>query len=488
MLYDVLAKRSLLAVELVCVCDEQVALQWSAGVVALWEPAWALHAVGGRPIEQRELLLEGGYLGAQLADLADQARDSLLVCLLLRCVLELHLSVVLLCYEESLGERRRSYGDRLRHVWLAGKKAIAKELFLLSPDHMSVLSALTSLTGFGADSASAVPVDDLSGPAENEIGLSSTAKYMKPQLIFLREEHMRYQLSELSHFHRYVIYKYTLQSWQVNEHLAGISSAKSVSAELTKANKIIFVRDFFYNYNHPVYGDKNIGNTFQAYKRYFRRPEEFLPQQVSPPNVETYLDDRAVTAARQGLVYPDFHATYQIALKVMQTYIVMLEMIIRNAPRNAKSFRVYKGSTAYPGVPKDRPLPGPVNVSQPLFNSTSYDPSFNYGAFIAEEDHWLLWSLEVPPNTPCLIISDLNHALPFEQEVLFPPGITFRVTASKLDDMRYIDKTEYMQQGWRQVQENKHRPLVAPIFLLNTDYDPHFRAKRMHMLEATVLS
>ena len=355
---------------------------------------------------------------------------------------------------------------------------------------MSALSALTSLVGFGADAPipTTTPVDDLSGPAENEIGLSSTAKYMKPQLIFLREEHMRYQLSELSHFHRYVIYKYTLQSWQVNEHLAGISSVKSVSAELTKANKIIFVRDFFYNYNYPVYGDRNIGNTFQGYKRYFRRPEEYLPQEVSPPNVETYLNERAGNAANHGLLYPGFQGTYQIALKVMEMYIAMLEMIIRNAPRNAKSFRVYKGSTAYPGVPKDRPLPGPVDVPQPLFNSTSYDPAFNYGAFIAEEDHWLLWSLEIPPNTPCLIISDLNHSLPFEQEVLFPPGVTFRVTASKLDEMRYIDKTEYIQKGWRIVQENKKRPMVAPLYLLNANYDPHFRAKRMHMLEATVLS
>jgi hypothetical protein len=299
---------------------------------------------------------------------------------------------------------------------------------------------------------------------------------------------MRYQLSELSHFHRYIIFKYTLQSWQVNEHLAGIKSAKSISEDLTKANKIIFVRDFFFNYNYPVYGDQHIGASFQAYRHFFRNPEMFLPQTVSPPNVETFLNERAQNAALHGVDLLNFERAFGVARTVMEMYIAMLQSIIRNAPRNAKSFRVYKGSTAYPGVPKDRQLSGPVNVPQPIFNSTSYDPAFNYGAFIAEEDHWLLWSLEVPPNTPCLIISDLNHALPFEQEVLFPPEITFRVTASKLDDMRYISKEEFMQKGWRVVQKDNRRPLVAPVSLLNLDYDPHFRAKRMHMLEATIVS
>ncbi len=353
---------------------------------------------------------------------------------------------------------------------------------------MSIIKPTITLGAADSNESATVPKDDLSGPAENEITLSSRARYMKPQLVFLREEHMRYQHAELSHFHRYIIFKYTLQSWQVNERLAGAPSAKSVSADLAKANTIIWARDFFYNYNHPVYGDRNIGNTFQAYRRFFRNPDQFLPQKVSPPNVETFLNSRSQVATLHGVELLDFQQAYGIASLVMEMYITMLQMIIRNAPRNSTSFRVYKGSTAYPGVPKDRELSGSVDVAQPIFNSTSYDPAFNYGAFIAEEEHWLLWSLEVPANTPCLIISDLCHALPFEQEVLFPPGIAFRVTASKLDDMRYISKEEFMQKGWRTVQPNPRRPLVGPVNLLNLDYDPHFRAKRMHMLEASIVS
>ncbi len=312
--------------------------------------------------------------------------------------------------------------------------------------------------------------EDLSGPAENEISLSSRAKYMKPQLIFLREAHTRYQLSELSHFDRYIIFKYTLQSWQVNEYLSGAASSKSVAGNenIVRANKVIWARDFFYNYNYPVYGQEEIGAAFRKYTRFFKQPELFLPQNVSPPNVEEYLDKRAEEAQKREQFALSFEESVELALGAMQLYVARLIDIIKQAPRNLNSFRVYKGSTAYPGVPKDRVLSGPVSISQPLFNSTSYDPAFNYGAFIAEEDHWLLWSLHVPANTPCLIISDLNHALPFEQEVIFPPGIIFQATSSKLDDMRYIDKQEYMQQAWRQVQADKRRPLVGPIFLLKT--------------------
>src|SRR4051812_33621240 len=109
----------------------------------------------------------------------------------------------------------------------------------------SMLKSSLSLGG-----SSEMPVDDLTGPAENEISLSSRALYMKPQLIFLRESHMRYQLSELSHFDRYIIFKYTLQSWQVNEHLAGAPSSKSIGGDpdIVRANKVIWARDFFFNY------------------------------------------------------------------------------------------------------------------------------------------------------------------------------------------------------------------------------------------------
>ncbi len=162
--------------------------------------------------------------------------------------------------------------------------------------------------------------------------------------------------------------------------------------------------------------------------------------------------------------------------------------IIISAPRTRRPFAVYKGSTAYPGVPKDRPLPGPVTLLQVPFNSTSYDPAFNYGAFIAEDDHWLLWALHVPVNTPCLIISDLCHSLPFEQEVLFPPKISFRITSSKLAEMEYISKVEYRTKAWRLVQADKLRPLLAPMYLLAQDYEPTLQKKVMHLLEATILS
>lgn len=332
-------------------------------------------------------------------------------------------------------------------------------------------------------------VEDLAGPAEQDVSLSSRLHYMTPELVMLRQAHMQYQLFELSHFDRYLVFKYTLQSWQVNEHLSGAPSTKSVAGEdVSAVNKVIWARDFFYNYNFPAYGQREIPKAYMAYLSFFKRPHLFLPQQVKPSQVRQYLEQRWEKSWElDGPLVLDFDNTYQLALRVMTQYIADLNAIIRGAPRSRVELRVYKGSTPYPGVPKDRPLAGPVTVPQPVFNSTSYDPAFNYGAFIAEEEHWLLWSLRIPADTPCLIISDLNHCLPFEQEVLFPPGIQFQVTASKLDDMKYIPKSEYMEKGWRQVQPNKTRPLVAPVYLLNTDYDPQFRSKRMHLLDATVL-
>ena len=307
---------------------------------------------------------------------------------------------------------------------------------------------------------------------------------MTKALIFLRAAHQKYQ-SNLSHFERYIIFKYTLQSWQVNEFLTGVSSKGAGDKQI---NVIIWTRDFFYNYNLPVYGSDAVQAPYNNWIRFFRSPDAFLPQTVRPEQVAAYIESRFEEANRTGKFAHSFEEMYDIAEAVMRQYIRDLQQIILSAPRTPKAFAVYKGSTAYPGVPKDQPLNGPVTLPQTPFNSTSYDPAFNYGAFIAEEDHWLLWSLHVGPNVPCLILSDLVHALPFEQEVLFPPGIKFRITSSKLAEMDYISKEQYMKEAWRQVQKDRRRPLVGPVFLLSTDFTPVVKKKVMHLLEASIVT
>ena len=181
-----------------------------------------------------------------------------------------------------------------------------------------------------------------------------------------------------------------------------------------------------------------------------------------------------------------------VAKAVMEQYIQDFTAVVNGAPVAAAPFSAYKGSIPYPGVPKDQPLRHSVDVYQKPFNSTSYDPAFNYGAFIAEEEHWLLWNLQAPAGTHCLALSDLCHILPFEHEIVFPPGSTFRITSSTITDMIYIRKEDWLNLGkpgggLRQVQAVTDPPLLAPIYMLDMSYRPRLYQKKMHLLTADIV-
>ncbi len=316
--------------------------------------------------------------------------------------------------------------------------------------------------------------EDESLPAGNEISLGSKARFMTSALVFSRLAHSQFQIN-MGHFEQFCVWKYTFGSGKVNSYLINVFP----DAEARKLAAVFWTTNFFQDYNVSAYRQKRLHPAFMPYVRFFLIPDDFLPRTALAGDIRAYADKRSKS-------FHSFNELADIAERVIQLYIRLLSSIVHAAPAH-QTLRVYKSSALYPGVPKDRTITSAVTITQLPFNSTSYDPAFNYGTFIAEQDHWLLWSLTIPPETPCLILSELFHAYPFENEVLLPPGVKFSVTASKLDDMRYISKEEYLKQGMRLVQINVRKPLVAPVFMLNTDFDPIIRSKRMHLLEATVL-
>lgn len=317
-------------------------------------------------------------------------------------------------------------------------------------------------------------------PAGNEISLGSQVKFMNPSLVTARLAHSQFQLN-LGHFERYCIWKYTFGSGKVNRYLIDAFP----DARERQLAAVFWTSRFFHDFSFSVYKQHRIHPVFKPYLRFFEQPDLFVPRNVPERSIPAFADKRAYEA-HMDTHHHNFEELADIAERIIVLYIGFLTKIILAAPAH-RTLRVYKSSALYPGVPKDRTIDREVTITQQPFNSTSYDPAFNYGTFIAEEDHWLLWSLTIPPETPCLVISDLLHAYPFENEVLLPPGVKFNVTASTLDDMKYISKEEYTTRGMRQIQPNIQRPLLAPVFMLNTDFDPVIRSKRMHLLEATVL-
>jgi len=223
-----------------------------------------------------------------------------------------------------------------------------------------------------------------------------------PTLSDLIRSHVKYQ-STLSVWQQYLIWRYTIGSGQVNALLTGTTNIEDI---------VVWTYQFFAYYNSKHYGIQNIESPFSQYLNFFNNPDSYFN------------------------LSPQIRVT--LAYQVVSNYIRALENIILNAPRTPDTIFVYKASSKYPDLPSKGQVPPDVIVFQKPFNSTSYDPQFNFLPFLPRDANCCMFIIRIPANIPVLVIDPSLGAYPHEREILLPFGVSFDVVNIETQVLDYI--------------------------------------------------
>jgi len=204
--------------------------------------------------------------------------------------------------------------------------------------------------------------------------------------------HTKY-VANLTLWSQFLIWRYTLGSGAVNFTLIGIAKDEQ---------KIYWTYNFFrsFRYNHTY-----IDGRFIKYASFFREPKSYLSlgrAQLSSPNKITIAQD------------------------VIKNVIEQLQRIILSAPVITRAFDVWKVSSKYPGLPDTLEHEVEI-VNQQPFNSTTYNPQFNFAPFIAPDATCCLHRITIPKGSHVLLIPSEYHSYPHELECLLPFSSKFLV-------------------------------------------------------------
>lgn len=233
---------------------------------------------------------------------------------------------------------------------------------------------------------------------------SRTELVITPELSDLIREHNKY-LSSLSVWKQYLVWKYTIGSSKPNKLL--------IIGHVEPSDALFWASNFFADYNVEHYGLDAIEQPFKKYSSLFR------------------------PGAFRALAYTNPTSATNIAFEVLEDYDGILENIILGAPVTKGNITVFKASTHYPGLPDMAP---PVSrVFQKPFNSTTYDPQFNFSPFLSNEN-CCIFIITVPKGSKVLAIDQSLHAYPHEREVLLPYGTFLEIYKTQTITLDYISK------------------------------------------------
>jgi len=217
-------------------------------------------------------------------------------------------------------------------------------------------------------------------------------------LATLEREHNKY-IANLSIWDQYIVWTYTLGSQAVNRRLVGLPFDRRLSQK--------WAYELFSNFS---YGLNEISTAFAEWRPLFENPSEYnrLPS-----------SDKS-----------------RIADLLLDTYSKNLQTIILNAPVTKGNIVVYKASTPY-----DERLTGdqfPFTLPQAPFNSTTYDPWFDFNAFLGSSAATCcLWEISIPAGSHVLAIAHPYQAYLTEREILLPMGCSFNVLGYRYVTMSY---------------------------------------------------
>jgi signal peptidase I len=258
-------------------------------------------------------------------------------------------------------------------------------------------------------------------------------------LATLEREHNKY-LANQPLWNQYVVWTYTLGSQPVNRRLVGFPVLPIFSQRWSY--------EFFNNF---TYGLNEVGEMFKKYINLFANPNLYLK----------------LTNQQKD----------EIAEDLLDLYSKNLQSIILNSPPTRGDIVVYKASTPYDEkLIKDN---FPFTLEQTPFNSTSYDPWFDFGAFLgSNKDVCCLWEILIPKGSQVLAIAPSFQAYLIEREILLPYGSVFNVigatnvglsywctreTPTRVQNPPYYIGEVYRQDIWeqRELLERNVRLLIA---------------------------
>ncbi len=286
---------------------------------------------------------------------------------------------------------------------------------------------------------------DCMGGSYQQVGPSSgDFPYINAALNKLINEHNNY-ISKLNYWKRYLIWRYTLGSASINKYLLNIVSEQILDQR-------VYWSYIFFNLYDLKYS-KDIPASYKKFFPYFNNPK---------------------------LILKDSNR-YEIAEELIKKYIVDFTKVINKAPKNKDEIIVYKAATPYPEI-KQKISKEKYDIVQKPFNSTTYNPNFNFNLFLGPQNDCCLFELTLPKGTTMLAVSNNVHAYPFEYEIILKPQSVFQVYDTTTIQLNYYDQET---PTYQQVQE-------LPFKLGNVyDYIPtgaKILSKQMKLIKAKVIA
>lgn len=266
-----------------------------------------------------------------------------------------------------------------------------------------------------------------------------------PELATLERQHNKY-LANLPIWYQYIVWVYTLGSQPVNRRLV------PRSGPVDKRMSQKWTYELFKNF---IYGLKNIGKSFKKYYQFFKDPELYKNLQSNEKDI--------------------------ISEQTLVLYTSNLQSVILNSPRTIGDIKVYKASTPYDTKLLENNFP--FTLIQTPFNSTTYDPWFDFNAFLGSNtDPCCLWEITIPKGVHVLAITHPFQAYLTEREVLLPYGSEFTVIGTKMVEMSfYVNRdAPIREQGeiprigelYRHDNWENRTVLTRPIRMLIAEYYP----------------
>lgn len=256
----------------------------------------------------------------------------------------------------------------------------------------------------------------------------STDKYYHKSLLNFLESSYAYVYS-LDDFSKYIVWRYTIGSATINTYM--------ITGNLgMNAGYWCFL---FFKYLFNTDPNMVVDSEWMQFRKYMLNPQSF-----------------------QSL---DKDTQMSIAGVIVPLYIKKLKMIILRSPEVNEGFHVYKSSSRYPTIPStdDIKLASKqlitLEVIQNPFNSTSYNPNFNYDMFRGEG---VVWDIYIGKGQHVLGVPDLLHAYPFEDEIILLPGV-FDILSSQIVTLGSIEKDDF---NLNTVQ-NTLNIMEGPVFMIN---------------------
>jgi hypothetical protein len=257
-------------------------------------------------------------------------------------------------------------------------------------------------------------------------------------LALLLSQHSKYLLN-LSVWDQFCIWRYTVESGTITRylvHYAPSDDDKTTGKELPieeREGQVHWLYFFCKYFNLALYTSNAIPPPYNELlsvngngisKNLFQFPEHIL----SEPN------------------------RYVIAENTIKAYIRDIERIIDGAPVTPGNIRVYKVSTPYPEIEAIHDLDRNIPVYQKPFNSTTYDPEFNFlpplridlSSDDSDDDICCFYTILIPKGSKVLSVSPLFHAYPYQREIILPFKTTLQVQNVTYSNLNLISN-KYQQ-------------------------------------------